>query len=555
MSRAYDVLVIGSGFGGSVAALRLAEKGYRVGVLEAGRRFGPRDFAARNWNLRRYLWLPRLGLRGIQRLTLLRDALVLSGAGVGGGSLVYAGVLYDPPEPFWDDPGWPGVVDWRRELAPHYDQAKRMLGAAVNPFETPADHVLHQVAARLDASDTHRPTTVGVHFGEPGRRVPDPYFGGAGPTRAGCIGCGGCMVGCRFDAKNSLDRNYLWLAESLGAVIHPETEAVDVIPLPGGGYQVETRRPGSWSGDRRSFRAREVVFAAGVLGTLKLLLKLRGAGRLRGLSARLGHLVRTNSEVIVGAVARRPDVDYSTGVAITSSIQPEPDTHVQVVRYPRGSNFMGLIGTILVDRDERRSRQLSFLAQALRRPVRFARSLSAYRWSERSVILLVMQSRDNSLRLVLRGRRLTSVAGEGTPSPRYIPVANRAARLAAGIIGGEPAGALNEALLDVPVTAHMLGGARIGTSSEDGVIDPYHRVFGHAGLHVMDGSTIAANLGVNPALTITALAERACSFWPNAGEADPRPELGRYEHVASVPSRRTAVPEGAPASLFYEDGR
>lgn len=551
----YDVLVIGSGFGGSVAALRLTEKGYRVGVLEAGRRFRPRDFAGRNWNLRRYLWLPRLGLRGIQRLTLLRDVLALSGAGVGGGSLVYAGVLYEPPDDFWRDPGWTRVTDWKGELASHYGQAKRMLGAEVTPFETPADRVLRSVSERLGVSDSYHPTVVGIHFGRPGERVADPYFGGVGPARSGCIGCGGCMVGCRYDAKNSLDRNYLWLAERSGAEIHPESEAVDLIPLSGGGFEVIAQRPGAWIDPRRRrFRARQVVLAAGVLGTMKLLLGLKRAGRLPRLSGRAGHLVRTNSEAIVGASAPRPTVDYSTGVAIGSSIHPKPDTHVEAVRYPRGSNLMGLIGTILVDRDERIPRQLRFLGQAMRHPLRFLRSLSVYRWSERSVILLVMQSQDNSLRLVRRGRRLSSTAGEGRPSPRSIPVANEAARLAAEVIGGEPGGSINEALLDVPVTAHMLGGACIGRSPEEGVIDPYHRVFGYPGLHVMDGSTIAANLGVNPALTITALAERACSFWPNRGEQDPRPEPGRYERIEPVPPRRPAVPEDAPASLFYGTG-
>lgn len=496
------MLVIGSGFGGSVAALRLTEKGYRVGVLEAGRRWTAGDFPRTSWSVRRYLWMPRLGLRGIQRLTQLRDVLVLSGAGVGGGSLNYAVTLY---EPAGADP----------ELLPYYDVARRMLGAARVPFETPADRVLQQVAERLGARRTWRPTDVGVYFGPDG---PDPYFGGAGPARAGCVRCGGCMVGCRYGAKNTLDLNYLWLAERGGAEIHPEHEVTRIAPLPAGGWEVVTERPGAWVRKRRrAFRAEQVVLAAGVLGTLELLF------RLPGVSPRLGELVRTNSEAIVGASARTTAVDYSTGVAITSSFDPAPDTQIQCVRYPKGSNLMGLLGTVLVDGGGRVPRQLRFLWTAARRPLVFLLSLSVRRWSERTIILLVMQARDNSLRVRLRRGRLTSTQGHGEPNPSFIPVANQAARIAAELIGGEPGSALNEVLLDVPTTAHILGGACVGDSPETGVIDRWHRVHGHPGLHVADGSAVGGNLGVNPALTITAMAERAFAGWPNRGGPDPRP--------------------------------
>ena len=547
MQNDYDVIIIGSGFGGSVSALRLTEKGYRVGVLEAGRRFGPEDFPKTNWEVRRFLWFPRLGMRGIQRLSLLKDVLVLSGAGVGGGSLVYANTLYEPHDAFYQDAQWRDVTDWKSELAPFYRLAGRMLGVADNPTHTPADEVALQIAKRWQVEDTFRPTPVGVYFGEPGVEVPDPYFGGAGPARSGCVECGGCMVGCRHNAKNSLDRNYLYLAERAGAEVHPEHEVVDLEPLPGGGYLVTTERPGAWiRRRRRTFRASDVVFAAGALGTTRLLLKLAEHGRLPNLSSQAGHVVRTNSEALIGATARSTDVDYSAGVAITSSFHPEPQTHIEPVRYSKGSNVMGLLATVLTDGGGTVPRQLRFLGNVVRHPIAFLRSLSVRRWAERSVILLVMQSYDNSIRVVRKrgwfGTRLTSQPSTGEPSPSYIPIANDAARAAAEIMDGFPGSSLNEVLLDVPTTAHILGGACVGGSPDRGVIDPYHRVYGHEGLHVVDGAAIGANLGVNPSLTITAMAERAVALWPIKGDPDPRPALGRpYERVRPVPPRDPAV--------------
>ncbi len=540
----YDVIVIGSGFGGSVAALRLTEKGYRVGVLEAGRRFSAADFPRTNWNLRDYLWFPRLGLRGIQRLTLLRDVLVLSGAGVGGGSLVYANVLIEPHDAFFTDPQWAQITDWRVELAPHYALAKQMLGVVDTPFDSPADAVLRRVADHFGVGATFRKAPVGVWFGEPGVTVADPYFGGAGPARTGCVRCGGCIVGCRFGAKNSLDRNYLFLAEQHGAAVHPEHEVVDVARTAAEAFTVTTRRPG-WTARRRTFTARQVVVSAGALGTLRLLLALRQRGRL-ALSDRLGHLVRTNSEALVGASAPDVRIDYSEGIAISSSIHPAPDTQIEPVRYPAGSNAMGLLGTILVDGGGKVPMPLRFVAEALRHPVTFLRSVSVRRWAERSVILLVMQSRDNSLRVRRRrglvGPRLVSAAGHGEPNPRHLPVANEAARAAAAAMGGQPGSSLNEVLLGAPVTAHLMGGACIGAGPATGVVDAYQRVFGVPGLHVADGSVLGANLGANPSLTITAMTERAMAMWPNRDEADPRPPLGEpYRPVPAVPARHPVL--------------
>jgi cholesterol oxidase len=487
VAQTYDVVIVGSGFGGSVAALRLAEKGYGVAVLEEGRRFEPEDFPKTSWRVRDYLWAPRLGCRGIQRITPLRDVLVLSGAGVGGGSLVYANTLYEPPAHVWRD------EEWAEELAPHYATARRMLGVTQFPGDTPADEVMRTVAARLGVADTFEHTPVGVYFGEDGI---DPYFGGEGPLRNGCDLRGACMTGCRRGAKNSLDRNYLWLAEKRGAVIESETKVVRLVRE----GHVPGAVPGTWlvETSRGRFRARDVVLAAGVLGTLAIL--FRSALDLPG----LGDGVRTNSEVLVGASATSASVDYSRGVAITSMISPDEHTQIQPVRYGKGSNLMGLLGTIMVDEPG----VLRWLAAATRNPLTFARSLWLRRWSERTVILLVMQSRESTLRVRMRRGRLTTLDSN---APGKIAVANEAARIAADAVGGHPGSSLNEVLLGTPTTAHILGGACVGT-----VVDRNHRVVGMPGLHVMDGSTVDANLGVNPSLTIAAQAERACSLWPDA---------------------------------------
>jgi cholesterol oxidase len=552
----YDVIIIGSGFGGSVTALRLAEKGYRVGVLEAGRRFGRNDYGKTSWRLRRFFWFPRIGLRGILRMTLLRDVFALTGVGVGGGSLVWANTSYEPHETFYTDPQWGDITDWKAELAPFYDQARRMLGVETNPTETNSDRVIKDLAGHFGVEDSYRPTPVAVHFGERGVTVPDPYFGGAGPSRTGCIECGGCMVGCRHNAKNTLDHNYLYLAERLGTDVYPEHQVVDVVPRPEGGYEIHTERSGAWVRKRRrTFTATGVVFSAGALGTTRLLLELKERGRLPRISDRIGHQVRTNSEALVGAVAGNTEVDYSQGVAITSSIHPEPFTHIEPVRYSPGSNSMGLLGTILVDGGGP-LQPLKFLLAAARHPITFLRSLSTYRWSERTVILLVMQSLDNSLRVFRRkgwfGARLTSEQSAGKPNPTFIPIANEAARTAAQIVKGMPMGSINDSMLDIPMTAHILGGAPVGATTTEGVTDPYHRVHGYPDLHVIDGAAVGANLGVNPSLSIAALAERAVAMWPNKGDDDPRPgQHEPYRTVPPVPPATPAVPPDAPAGLFY----
>ncbi|MFE6615676.1 GMC oxidoreductase [Amycolatopsis sp. NPDC057786] len=546
----YDVLVIGSGFGGSVTALRLTEKGYRVGVLETGRRFADDEFAKTSWRLRKYLWAPKLGCYGIQRLTLLKNTFVLSGAGVGGGSLVYANTLYEPPDSFYEDPQWAHITDWKAELAPHYDQAKRMLGVVENPLVTPADRVLREVAEDMGIADTYRPTPVGVHFG---KRDVDPFFGGEGPLRKPCTHCGECMTGCRVGAKNTTVKNYLYLAEKAGTEVHPLTTAVSVRPIDGG-YAVDTVRTGRWVRKReRTFTASEVVFAAASLGTQRLLHSLKDSGTLPKLSPRLGLLARTNSEAVLAARSLRKDTDFTRGVAITSSIHPDAVTHVEPVRYGKGSNFMGLLTTVLVDGEPGERRWVLGARELWRNRRRLVRLHNPRRWSERMVGLLVMQTLNNSVTTYTKrglfGRRMTTKQGIGEPNPEWIPAGHEVTRRVADKIGGLPQGAWTD-MANIPITGHFIGGCAIGDSAETGVVDPYQRVHGYPGLHIADGSAISANLGVNPSLTITAQAERAMSLWPNKGEPDPRPPLGSpYRRLSPVAPLKPVVPPHAPAAL------
>lgn len=422
----YDVLVVGSGFGGSVSALRLSEKGYRVGVLEAGRRWTRESLPKNSWDLKNYLWAPKLGMYGIQRIHLLGNVMVLAGAGVGGGSLNYANTLYVPPKPFFEDPQWGNITNWQEELAPYYDQARRMLGVRLNPTMTPSDVHLKAAAEKMGCGDTFHMAPVGVFFGDgedadgkvkatPGQEVPDPYFGGVGPSRRACSECGECMTGCRHGAKNTLNENYLYLAEKAGAVVHPMTTAVSVTEDSRGGFAVATlptndRR----KGQGRMFTARRVVLAAGTYGTQTLLHRMRTGGQLPHLSDRLGEMTRTNSEALVGAqtddrryrkATGEAKADFTRGVAITSSIHPDENTHIEPVRYGKGSNSMGSLSILQVPYADNASgavRVLGWLGNAARHPLLMLRSLSNRRWSERTIIGLVMQSLDNSLTTYLK---------------------------------------------------------------------------------------------------------------------------------------------------------
>ena len=557
----HDVVVIGSGFGGSVAALRLAEKNYDVLVYEAGPRREDEDFATSSWDVRNYLWAPALKCYGVQRIHKIPDAVILAGAGVGGGSLNYANTLYVPPQPFFADKQWSHITDWSAELMPHYETAKKMLGVVEsNPCEGPVEQLMRDVAAELGVSETFRKTPVGVFFGESGKRVADPYFGGEGPERTGCTECGNCMVGCRVGAKNTLAKNYLPLAERSGARIEPMRTVVDLEPLgPNGdeGWRITTEATGAWvRKNRRTVTAQHVVMAAGTWGTQSLLHSLQADGKLPRLSRTLGHLTRTNSEELGGAAATQlPEgVDLTHGVAITSSFHVDETTHVENVRYGRGSNAMGLFSTLLIPGDVG-NRVVEFVKQFARRPVMLTKAVVPKGWSERTIIALVMQTVDNSLivspKKTRRGWKLTSRQGHGEPNPTWIPGGHKAIRGMADRlerVSGKEAiagGTWNE-LFDVPMTAHFLGGAPISDGPETGVIDAYQRVHGYPTMSIVDGTAVSANLGVNPSLTITAQAERAFSLWPAKGERDERPAQGEaYVRLEREPNR---VP-GQPVAL------
>ena len=551
----FDVVVIGSGFGGSVAALRLTEKGYRVAVLEAGRRFTERDFPKTSWRLNRFLFMPRLGLRGIQRIHALPDVLILAGAGVGGGSLVYANTLYQPPDSYFEDQQWRHITDWKSELAPWYEQASRMLGVAENPYFSPSDEAMKYVAESMGVGGSFRMAPLGVHFGAgPGVIEKDPYFGGVGPDRHGCQQCGACMTGCRFNAKNTLPKNYLGLAEKAGAKVFPEHTVESFEQLANGGWQIVARKSSAWFGGRRKFTAAEVVVAAGTYNTQKLLHRMKSTGRLAKLSPALGKLSRTNSEALTGAIMPKDGaIDFSKGAAITSSFFPDEHTHVEPVRYGKGSNFMGLLQTVMTDGQSAGVRRRQWLKTLILKPTMVLRILDVRKWSERTVIALVMQNVDSSLQVSgkrgLFGFRLTSKNDSEKPNATYIPAANEVARRIADKYGGTPGGHIGD-LVSAPFTAHFVGGCVISDDPKSGVIDPYHRVWNYPSLHVVDGASVTANLGVNPSLTITAQAERAFSFWPNKGERDLRPLQGAaYERVKQVFPNQPFVPEHAYGAL------
>ena len=550
----FDVVVIGSGFGGSVAALRLTEKGYKVCVLEAGRRFSDKDFPKTSWRLRRFLFLPRLGLKGIQRIHVLPDVLVLAGAGVGGGSLVYANTLYKPPASYFEDKQWNQITNWDAELSPWYDQASRMLGVAQNPYFSPSDQAMKQVADQMGVGHTFKLAPLGVYFGDGvGIKSKDPFFGGVGPDRSGCLQCGACMTGCRHNAKNTLPKNYLGLAESAGAKVFPEHTVTRVEQLSDGSWSISARKSGAWFGGNRRFTAAHVVVAAGTYNTQKLLHKMKSTGVLPKISDQLGKLSRTNSEALTGSIMPKGGTDFSKGSAITSSFFPDDHTHVEPVRYGKGSNFMGLLQTVMTDSANIRDRRKQWLRQVITKPSLVLKILDVRQWSERTVVALIMQNVDSAISVTgkrgLFGFRLTSKNDSKTPNATYIPAANEVARRIAENNGGIAGGHIGD-LINAPFTAHFVGGCVIGESINTGVIDPYHRVYNYPTMHIVDGASVTANLGVNPSLTITAQAERAFSMWPNKGQEDLRPaQNSPYKKVDQVFPTKPFVPAGAPGEL------
>ncbi|MBC8443501.1 MAG: GMC family oxidoreductase [Deltaproteobacteria bacterium] len=511
----YDYIVVGSGFGGSVSALRLAEKGYKVAVLEKGKRFETEDLPATNWNLCKSLWLPRLGLQGIWALSVLKHIFVLHAAGVGGGSLLYANQLLVPPDRVFNKPEW-RAKNWSEALAPFFEQAKKMLGAVRSPSIGPADEVLREIGIQIRGKDTFHINDVGVFFGEPGETVDDPYFGGIGPRRTGCTLCGACMVGCRVGAKNSLDKNYLFLAERAGATIIPETEVVGIRQA-GEAYEVAARKPSALTAGIKRFSARGVVLSGGVMGTVRLLLKCKADGLLPHLSPTLGNFVRTNSEALIGVKANDRKADFSNQIAITSGIYVDDDTHVEVVRFPKHSDLLGTISTLLTDGGGDQPRVLRFARNIVHHPVSFLKTLWPVGWAARTSILLTMQTIENYIRFEYRPRwwrlglsSMNSILPAGSEIshiPSYIPIANEIARRMGERLNGQPLSSWLEVLFDIPTTAHILGGCVMGETKATGVVGFDGQVHGYPNLFVIDGSCIPANLGVNPSLTITALAE------------------------------------------------
>ncbi len=527
----FDYLVIGSGFGGSVSALRLVEKGYSVGVLECGKRFADEDFAKSGWDMKRYFWAPALGMRGIFRLTVFKDVFIASGAGVGGGSLGYANTLYRPGTAFFEDSQWSDLADWQEELSPHYDTAEHMLGVAQYEGMGPADLLLKEMGEDLGVGETFKQSRVGVFFGPADQEVEDPYFGGAGPARTGCTRCGSCMIGCRVGAKNTLVKNYLWFAEKLGAEVVPERQATDIRPIGAedgsDGYEVTTEHPGAWFRKRRrTFTARNVIVSAGALGTNELLAYCKHKGGLPRLSDRLGHVVRTNSESIQAVTAPTAETDFSNSVAISSSVFPEPDTHIEVVTYGNGGDVISRLFTMASGDGTRITRPLRWIGSLLRHPLKSLRLLWPFGWSKRTVILLTMQTTDAAMRLVPKrklfgGIKLQTQQDPDRPNPTFIPAAERATKWFEEELGGIAQGGLTEAF-NIPTTAHILGGATMGIDPEHGVVDSGNRAFGYRGLMICDGSAVPANPGVNPSLSITAITEHAMSLIPPKGGADIR---------------------------------
>ena len=532
----FDFVVVGSGFGGSVSAYRLAEKGYRVAVMEMGRRWTPENLPHTSWSIHRWFWWPKLGLEGFFNMRFFRHVTVLHGCAVGGGSITYATTMLRPPDKVWQTGSWAGLAPWKTEMPRYYDAASHILGVTENKILGPADQLLKRSAEEAGAGNTFYRTSVAI-FQAPegesgGNTLPDPFFGGEGPARTTCVGCGGCMMGCRYGAKNTLDLNYLYLAEKRGTRIFPETRVVDVKPLNGvadgtAGYEVHTVRSTGWfKSEPRRFTCRGVVFSASSLGTMDLLFHLKEKGSLPHISNRLGKHVRTNSESLLAIRIPRTQEDLSNGVAIGTGIYIDEHTHIEAVRYPSGSDTMGLLTTLLTGGAPgwtRISLWLKNVAVAmLHHPFQTLRLFYPFGWARETVILLCMQAVDGDLEMCWQRPWFwpfrKSLASRGRKVPTYIPQANEFAGKVSQITGGTAMSMIPEILFDIPSTAHCLGGCVMAGSSEHGVVDDRNRVFGYKNMYVCDGSVIAANLGVNPSLTITALAERAMSFILPASE-------------------------------------
>ncbi len=523
----WDVIVVGSGFGGSVSALRLAEKGYKVLVIEKGKRYKTEDFPKTNWNLKKYFWMPRIFLYGIQCITLLKNVFVFHGAGVGGGSLVYANTLLVPPDDAFESQNWPGS-NWKERLTPFYEKAKTMLGAVPAGYEAETDKILKECAEYMGKGSSYHKVDVGVYFGKPGETVEDPYFDGRGPKRTGCTLCGGCMVGCRYNAKNTLDKNYLYLAEQLGVTIMPEQEVLDILPLEHGGYQLTIQKSTGLSRPLRKLQADKVILSGGVLGTVKLLLKCQTKGSLKNISSKLGDFVRTNSEAIIGVKLKKtPTEDFSKGVAISAGFYPDKKTHIETVRYGKGQTVMGLLTTFLPDHNIPLPGFIRWGISVIRSPMQFIANFFPFDWARKTIILLVMQPVDNYLKLNYKSRwwrlgrfSMNSQSSDGEIIPSHIPIAEKTAGTIIQKTGGTAMTTYMDAIFGISSTAHILGGACIGSDIKSGVVDDNFEMFNYPGLYVIDGSVVPSNLGVNPSLTITAMSEYAMSQFPENNKSN-----------------------------------
>jgi cholesterol oxidase len=514
MTLEFDYIVIGSGFGGSVSAMRLSEKGYSVAVIEMGKRYNTGDFAKTNWNLKKYLWLPQLFLYGIQKITLLKDVLILGGVGVGGGSLVYANTLLEPNDDYYNSEQVKKIDEnWKNIMKPYYEKAKKMLGVTKNKYFGEADIILKEIAKENNREDTFHIVDVGVYFGEPGKTVADPYFNGQGPDRTGCLLCGGCMIGCNYGAKNTLDKNYLYFAEKYGAKIIPERKVIS-IKFENNEYILGTVKTTSIIKKKQIFRAKGIVVSAGVLGTLKLLFDCKNKGFLPKLSSQLGKNVRTNSESLTGTTSLKKDIDLSKGIAITSGFYPTDNTHIEIVRYPKGSDFMSLLSTILVEEGNRFTRPLKWMKNIIKNPINFIRTLIPFSWAKKSIIFLIMQTIDNKISIKLNKLGFLTTEKTDKKPPSYNYYANKIAEDFSKKINGIPQSSIFEAIFDLSTTAHILGGCIIGNNENEGVINKNCEVFNYKNMYIIDGSIIPANLGVNPSLTITAMAEMAMDKIP-----------------------------------------
>lgn len=538
MSTEFDYIVIGSGFGGSVSAMRLSEKGYSVLVIEKGKRWAAKDFPKTDWDVRKYLWMPMLKFFGFQKLTFFKEVFVISGVGVGGGSLVYANTHMMPKEPFYTNKIWSHIKDWKSVLAPYFKTAQFMLGSAKYEKDNAEDLLLKEVAEDMGYGNSYTSVDgVGVYLGDTKKEV-DPYFKGLGPLRRGCIECAACMVGCRHEAKNTLDKNYLWFAENMfGAKVVAETLVTKIEHI-NDEYLIHTECSTSWfSKDKKVYRSKGLVVSGGVLGTMDLLLKQKHVTKtLSNLSDTLGENILTNSEMLSGVAGA--DRKLNNGIAISRIFSPDENTNIEVCKFPDGSGSMMHLATYAVDGGSPATRTVKLIGKLIRDPFTFLRLFFTKAPADKGIIFLIMQTLENSMRLKLKrgifGTSMAMMNDTNQKVPTYIPVGQEALYRYAKKVNGVPMNAITEVTLGLASTAHILGGCPMGKTKEEGVVDEYFRVHGYPNMLILDGSIMPCNLGVNPSLTITALSEYAMDHIPAKEKSGVKTLLQRMEAIAAA---------------------